>query len=466
MQHYFLKRFLLLFPTLAGVSLLFFLLKQTTSTDPALVVGAGLQNLSPAARTYLLQQKAREDGIHLPLFYLTLTTQAQPDTLFKIFPLSTRQRLGALAAATGQWPLVTAYEEKYRQLAEHLPDSLEGVQQLRVVVADFEKDYTLADIQKHRAELTPLIEACRHTADSAAQALATAADRFYMAIDALESQKMPWKNNLPAVHWHGTENQYHRWLTGFFSGNMGLSLGTRQFVSEALYLPLQLTLLINGISLLLTLAIAIPTGIVLAGNAGRKREKVLRILLLSFYTVPVFLLGSLFIVFLATPGTGLGILPGIGVSQFIQGKDDFWTWTAANVSRLILPVATLTLHSLAMFALQMKGALLEIFRQPFMQTARAKGLPEQYVFWKHAFPNALSPLVSLLVTTFPSVITGSLVIDYLFALPGMGSKTQEAFMNGDVPLITAILMIIALFTVVSQFLGDILYKKMDPRVQY
>ncbi len=454
-------------PTIVGVSLLFFSLKQCIKTDPVLERGEGLEGMSSSIRAAALQQRAKKIEADLPAFYFNLTTAAQSDTLYRIFPVSTRKRLAALTAETGHWPAVQQYERHLEALTECLHDSLENIQNLRSLVSEM---HSTDGVELLKSQEQLLKELLAHQVSGSTEmptgVLEKKAAAVCDAIDALANRRDGWKNNLPALHWYGTTNQYHRWLAGFFSGNLGTSVVNYQPVSESLYIPLRLTLFINGLALLLALLLSVPLGIFLVKNAGRKRAAMLRTALVAFYTTPVFWLGTWLILLFATQGMGLSILPGLGMGTNTVGQGSFFAFLFSNVERLILPVATLVLHSLAIFTFQMQGALSDTFRQPFIQAARAKGLTEKQVFWRHVFPNALSPVISLVVAFFPTVITGSLVIDFLFYLPGMGSKTQEAFMNGDIPVLAAILMLIALFTVMSQFLADILYKRMDARIQY
>lgn len=465
---YFTRRILLAIPTLLLVSLVFFALQQSVRGDLLLETGEGTESMSRYNRETRLLQQARYAGVDKPVFYAALAVAAQSDTLYRIFPKNTRHRLGCLTAQTGNWPAVERYEKYLQEAIASLHDSLPEVKKIRSVLLD---SLLLAE---KMSEVVPCQAALQrintHTpqfeADTAAKYTQLLLDSLNNAIEILKKQQYPYKTWLPAVHWYGTHNQYHRWLTGFMTGDLGYSLNTQKPVGETIFLSLCTTLFINGIAFLLAFLIAIPLGVMLSSRANSHVDTVVKAGVLALHSVPAFWLGSVLMLFFTTPGFGIKILPGAGIAQWNSEIQSFWGWIANNPGKFVLPIITLTLHILAVLTLQMRGAMLDALKQDYIRTARAKGLTEQQVFWQHAFRNALFPIIFVLAGAVPAIISGSLVIDFLFAMPGMGSKTQEAFRNGDIPLLAAILMTIAILTVLSQLLADILYAWVDPRVRY
>ncbi len=141
-------------------------------------------------------------------------------------------------------------------------------------------------------------------------------------------------------------------------------------------------------------------------------------------------------------------------------------WLVQHAGKLVLPVLTLLVHILAILTLQMRSSMLEVLDQDYIKTARAKGLSERAVHGKHAFKNALFPLITIFGGVFPVIFAGSLVIEYLFNYPGMGTKTQSAFMNQDYPILYTILMIAAVLTILGSLVADLLYAWVDPRVRF
>ena len=410
------------------------------------------------------KKTAADLGIDKPLFYFSLSTAAQSDTLYRVFPVGTRQRLARWSDATGAWPAISHYQTRlfdFVEATQALPDSLPGVALLKTAALDLlaEEDLDSIPVRLQKVAVwcaTPAL----------APLIGADADALSQAAAALRQNPNPSKRWIPALHWHGGHNQYHQWLSGFLRGDLGMSKLSRKPVDEALALPLKTTLLLNGIAILLAYAIAVPLGVVMARRKGRFFDAWAKALLLLVYAMPGFWIGGLLIMLFATPGFGWHLIPGVGIEKFAGSGKTFFQWAASNASQFVLPIAVLTIHALTVLALQMRGAMLDALQQDYIRTARAKGLSENRVYWRHAFRNALFPVITVFGSTFPALIGGSLVIDYLFELPGMGFKTQEAFMSGDISVLSTILMLLAILTILGQLAADLLYVLVDPRVEF
>jgi peptide/nickel transport system permease protein len=133
---------------------------------------------------------------------------------------------------------------------------------------------------------------------------------------------------------------------------------------------------------------------------------------------------------------------------------------------LILPVLISTYGSFAFLSRQVRTALLEVLGQDYIRTARAKGLPERTVVWRHAFRNALLPLITLFGAVFPAMVGGSVIVESIFEVPGMGRTTYQAIFAKDFPLVIAVFTLTAVLTLVGQLVSDILYALADPRISY
>jgi peptide/nickel transport system permease protein len=463
MLRYILRRILLAVPTLLFISMVIFGLSKCAPRDPALDLGdstfGSLQEQEAAIRL-----RATQLGLDKPVFYFTLTTAAFPDTLYRIFPRSRREQLKNLCAQTGNWPAVSRYESAVREMAtfaDTLPDTLPAAGDFRVAFSGMlhnerpdVAEETLADVRAAAEQLPP---------DSQPGMLL---DTLKVRVQDLRSTMQPGKMNIPAFYWHGLDNQYHHWLSGFIRGDLGLSLLSPKPVWDSLKFSLLSTLIINSLALLLAYLIAVPLGVAMARRRDRFFDRFTRWTLLLLYAMPVFWLGSLLMLFLATPDFGLFLIKGINLESYQgSGKTYSW-WCISNFDKFILPILTLSLHALAILALQMRGGVLDTISQDFIRTARAKGVGENAVYWRHAFRNALFPIITVFASVFPAIFTGSLVVEYLFQFPGLGMKTYEAFLGGDYPVLFAILMLAATLTVVSNLMADLLYTWADPRVRF
>lgn len=161
--------------------------------------------------------------------------------------------------------------------------------------------------------------------------------------------------------------------------------------------------------------------------------------------------------FFPNPARGMGSLPSTA---------PFWDRFVESLSHLILPVFCLTYGSLAFISRQMRGGMLDVLQQDYIRTARAKGLGQRAVVWRHAFRNALFPIITLFASIFPAALAGSVVIESIFNIPGMGKLTISAINQQDWPLVYTILMFSALLTMIGILVADALYALLDPRVSY
>jgi peptide/nickel transport system permease protein len=229
------------------------------------------------------------------------------------------------------------------------------------------------------------------------------------------------------------------------------------------------TAALSGIALLLAFLIAIPLGVEMARFRNSRFDRWSKQLLFFLHSMPVFWLGGILVILFTGSIFGRPIIdnPYLDVTdQWLAGTESFTSWFVRKVPGFIMPVAVLTLHALALIAMQIRGGMLETLRQDYIRTARAKGLDEDDVYWKHAFLNALFPIITLFGALLPALLTGSLVVETLFNFPGLGVKTQTAFLNHDLGTLSAILMAVAILTVTGNLVTDMLYALADPRVRF
>jgi peptide/nickel transport system permease protein len=185
--------------------------------------------------------------------------------------------------------------------------------------------------------------------------------------------------------------------------------------------------------------------------------------------MPVFWLGGLLVLAFTHTEWGRALLPSIYFDlqdAWRPGQTGFGEWWQKNASKCVLPVTILTLYAVTVLALQMRGGMLDTLGQDYIRTARAKGVQEENVYWLHALRNALFPIITLFAGLLPGVFTGSLVVEAMFGFPGVGTKTMEAYLTQDLPLLSAIIMVAAALTIVGSLLADLLYAWADPRVRF
>ncbi len=463
MLRYFIQRIMLALPTLFVISVAIFGLSKCTPRDPALEPAEGAYG-DFKQQENAIRLRAQQLGLDKPDFYFSVTTAAFPDTAHLIFPLSRRERLMNLCAQTGHWPAVSRYETALRAVwdfAGHLPDTVTRAGAFRLAASNMMTSDKLdlledmsGDIRKAVQDIPPYPQAF------------VLVDSLQESLRSLVATAHPGKMYQPVFHWYGADNQYHRWLSGFFTGDLGISRLSQKPVWESLKFSMLSTLIVNGLAILLAYLIAVPLGVAMAQRRNRLSDRISHWVLLLLYAMPMFWMGSLLILFFATPDFGLYLIHGIDLGPWQASGGSYGAWCLNNFDKFILPILTLCLHLLAILALQMRGGVLECIGQDFIRTARAKGVAEKNIYWHHAFRNAVFPIISVFAAVFPAIFTGSLVIEYMFQFPGLGLKTHDAFMNGDYPVLFTILSLASVLTVAGNLIADLLYSIADPRVRY
>jgi len=258
--------------------------------------------------------------------------------------------------------------------------------------------------------------------------------------------------------------QYGRWLWRVVTqGNFGISFRySFQPVTNLLWERIPATLLLSIVSLFLTWAVALPLGVIAAVNQSRFWDNLLRVLSYIGQAFPSFVTGLL-LLFLAQ---NLSPLFPIGDMTSIYFADLSWFGKLVDIGwHLILPTLALTITSFAGLQRVTRGQLLDVLRQDYIRTARAKGLPENKVIYIHALRNAINPLITLLGFEFATLLSGAFITEYYFNWPGLGRLTLEALRSQDLYLALASLMMGAVMLILGNLLADLLLKFADPRIK-
>ncbi len=241
--------------------------------------------------------------------------------------------------------------------------------------------------------------------------------------------------------------QYEKYLAGLAQGNWGTSLRysapVRQIVLERFPATLELSLA----ALLVCIAIAIPAGVYSARRRGSRADHATSVFTLLGLSVPNFALGPVLILIFSVE---IGWLP-------VSGR--------GGLSHLILPAITLGAALAAILTRMVRGSMIEELSSDYVRTARAKGISESSVLFRHAFPNALIPIITIVGLQFGSLLAGTIVTETIFSWPGIGRLAVQAISARDYPLLQGCILVIALSYVVVNLLTDLIYTVVDPRVR-
>ena len=256
--------------------------------------------------------------------------------------------------------------------------------------------------------------------------------------------------------------QYADWLLRIVRFDFGNSFLDGRKVLDKIAERIPITLLINILSLFLILIIAIPIGITSAIKANSFYDKFMTVFVFIGFAMPSFWLALLLVSFF---GIQLHILPVLGIKSLFFDELSLAGKILDVGQHLILPVFVSCFVSLAAMSRYIKTNMMDVLHKDYIRTARAKGLSETKVIYKHALKNALLPVVTILGLSIPGLIGGSIITETVFSIPGMGRLAFEAVMARDYPVIMAELVISALLTLIGNLIADIAYSWADPRVR-
>ncbi len=256
--------------------------------------------------------------------------------------------------------------------------------------------------------------------------------------------------------------QYATWLTKFVTLDFGRAFADGRKVKDKILERLPITLTINLLAMGIVLLIALPIGILSATRQYSLLDRLSTIFVFVGFSTPSFWLALLLIYLF---GVQWGILPISGVQSLDASGLSFAVRLSDWSAHLVLPVLVSAFGGLAGLSRYMRNNMLEVMRQDYIRTARAKGLPERTVVYKHALRNALMPVITILGLSIPGLIGGSVILETVFGIPGMGQLMFQAVLSRDYNVAMGILAPAAALTMLGNFLADVAYAFTDPRVR-
>lgn len=249
--------------------------------------------------------------------------------------------------------------------------------------------------------------------------------------------------------------RYFSWIANALRGDFGTSYVYGVPVSQLLVERLAVTLPLTVIAVMLSLAVSVPLGTLSAARHNSVVDHVVGVISQLFIAVPGFWVALLLILFFSA---GLGLMPAGGFPGWESG---FW----GALKSLILPAFALALPQAGVLTRVTRSAVLEVLNEDFVRTARAKGLPRRVALWRHAVPNALIPVVTVLGLQFTFLVAGAILVENVFNLPGLGSLAYQSLMQRDIVVMQDVVLFFAGLVVIVSFVVDLSYLFLDPRLR-
>lgn len=457
MWRYFVKRILLIFPTLLGISIITFIIIKLAPGDPT-AFKMGNQESGMASDQNLAKQVIEQTreiyGLDKPLmlnfaiYHYEENWKAVQDYLKAGNPLSGREYDEIVE------PLKQADEVAVSFLVEQLeqgdltPDetlvALEilTIKQKLSISIDMSLDRRLEYVQNWWYGGT----------DSTGVARTAARESYQFS-------------NFELFKKTFTEAQYPRWLVNMLLLEFGNSIKDNRPVWDHIKESVPVSLKFTFASFILAYLIAIPLGIYSATHQYTTGDKVTTVILFILYSLPNFWVATMAIVFFGG-GDFLDIFPVTGLRSTGYEEMSSFNQFLDLLHHIALPLIIWTYGSFSALSRYMRGSMLEVIRQDYIRTARAKGLSERVVTYKHALRNSLIPIITMLANLLPLAISGSIIIESIFSIPGMGQLSFNAVLFRDYPIIMAVTTISAMLTLFGILLSDLLYAVVDPRITF
>lgn len=256
--------------------------------------------------------------------------------------------------------------------------------------------------------------------------------------------------------------QYFKWVGRALQGDFGYSTTYNRAVMEVIGEVFGNTVLLAAVSLLLSMLLGIPIGVYVSTHKNGIVDHAMSIFSFIGLSIPAFFFALLLVrqfgyIWKLLPVSGM-ITTGVNYTG--------WEHVADVANHIIMPALVLSLLNMASFMRHTRSAMLDVISQDFIRTARAKGVPRHRITWRHAFKNALIPIITVISLQIPSLLSGALLTETVFVWPGIGRLNWQAVQNRDYPLIMGIVMILATITLIANLVADICYAVVDPRIRY
>ncbi|MBI1184906.1 ABC transporter permease subunit [bacterium] len=459
---YLLKRLLQSLLVVVLLTIITFSLSLNSPTDPVDVwLGRGDDIGTKGNAEQQWQQKKRirqQLGYNLPVFYLQLCPATFPANYYLINDPSLRSLFKEACYDGFSGRVLLPY---FRQFEEQVlyNKNLAQNREIQIAIQQFGiyKKFT-----EHEAFLTHIEKLVGEEEKTGIHNLIEMLHTAYM-------QKSRWKQFVPTLHFY-PNNQYHIWLfgngnerKGIIRGDFGLSVQNKKTVWSRIAKALPVTLLLSALSIGISLLLGIISGLVLGYFQHKSWTSIFNSFLFLLYTIPSFWLATLLLVYFANPQYFNWFPPGglRPANDYLHSNGIGWS----SVPFLVLPVLTLAYHSYAVLTRMVRKGTEEAMDSLYIFSARARGLSEPRILFKHAARNVLLPVITVTASILPALFSGSVVVETIFAIPGMGQELLKASLKNDINVVMAIFTISAVLSVLGYLISDILYTVFDPRIK-
>lgn len=468
MWQYVIKRILWVIPTLLIITLISFFLLSISPGDPVnhlLNQNNSSGGLKSAAELKKIKQEYKKQlGLDLPLFYFKIDQLSKPDTFYKISESTEIKVYNNLLKQTGNFYTVSKYisqlnNTKSEIINELHKNNIHNIQLINQIELYFQNNLYNLDINSIEISIHSFQKNfIKHSLKDEFNF-----NELQNKFNELKTKKTIYKNYIPKIIWYGKANQYHQWLfgnrnsKGIIRGDFGKSFVKNILIINIIQEKIVWSLLFAFCSIIIAYFISIKLGVILAANPESFFSKTIEKILFILYSMPAFFIGTLLILCFANPDA-IQILPPSGIKP-IEGYDENSNLISKffiSVPYLILPIICYA-YSIIVYATKLTStSLTQELKKDYIRTARAKGISEKNAIRKHALKNSIIPIITTFSIILPSVMGGSVIIETIFSIPGLGLETVNAIISKDYNLVIAITTLLSFFTIIIYLIADVI----------
>lgn len=466
------KKILLIIPAIFMLAVLVFFL-STLSPGDRVTAYLDLTGTVYEDTDQLNEQEykniAKSLNLELPLFYFSIIPKLYPSNYHEnVIPAKKKLTKSLLLNGGGTNDINNyfLYLDKVKEDIQNLNDSMKMIPQIKTFSNNIYQIYqseSFEEFQHHSIDLEKLNQ---NIDLNFPIEMNENIKNFKEVIYDIKITKPKTSSFIPKFLWHGSNNQFHKWFGNILDFNFGVSIIDGQAVSKKISKSLKWTLIYIFIAYILTFGLAIPLGIYIAYNHKKKIAKFLSMKFMAFYSIPLFWMATLAVIFFTSSEviSLLNIFPSIGIGH-ISSKMSLSQQIAIAAPHLILPAIVIAIHSGAYLSTLIKRNMLKEMKKKYYIALISRGLSRKKVILKHIFPNSILPLITIIVVGLPASLAGSVIIEVIFNIPGMGRLLYDSILKYDWNVVYAIVLLIGVATYISYVIGDILYTYFNPKIK-
>lgn len=462
MFRYLIQRLLWLVPTLLLVTMVTFFLSNRgkNSLIAANCLDIGAVHTPSGFYFDCIIAERHKLGLDKAPFFVSVRPLSEPDSLFLFIDQLEYEAVQRLCWEFGNWPKIQEYRSSVKAFLQTQSEvylSAEDPDQPTTYLFQDLREMSISLLRSGSpTQITQSIQRLQITlAEISSDQLNAELSSLNTKWDNVVETPSRWKTFVPVFSWHGLNTQYVDWLSAvIFRFDLGQNEANVSVIKTISSL-LPNTLLFTGLGILISFLISIPLAIWAVRNAGKKREKAVGLGLFMLDSVPSFWLALMLLIFFADPEF-LGWFPSSYEPDALPGR---------RLHSMILPLFAYSYGSMAFLTRTLRSSLMEVQRAGFIQTVRAMGYSEQRILWRHSLRPALLPLITVTGAIFPLLVGGSVILEGLFNIQGLGYTILKSTLNNEQNVILAVFTLSAMMTVLGYFVADILYAWADPRIR-